>query len=306
MDKRATGLLFPGYGSQYVGMGKDFYDSYRSVQELFEQAGDCTGINFVKLCFAGSESTLAKPLNAYLSLLVVQVSMYTVMREHGIKPVLVSGWGVGTISAHYAAGVLTFPDALYILKKYIAFFMQVMACHGCVVMNIKGVQRAVLEGYLAQPEMGGGVALAIVFFDHEYLVVGNAQGIARLKELLMAHNVAQVSDAQFCYGLHLLDRDGFVRVLLAYLEKIDCNAFRTTLIAQNGTVHALGTRVAKSAFLEPLLGPIEVGRAAQQLRACSLIVNMGDCRTGLAVLKQRLASSRVVLCKTVDDMKRIA
>ena len=66
-----VGMLFPGYGSQFVGMGKELYDDSRIIQEYFEEAANCLNINFVKLCFAASDAELARMENAYPALFLL-------------------------------------------------------------------------------------------------------------------------------------------------------------------------------------------------------------------------------------------
>src|SRR5579872_2345677 len=97
-------LLFPGYGSQYVGMGKELYDEYRIVQEYFEEASNCVNINFVKLCFASSDSEISKLVNAYTSLFVIGGAVSALLKEHGIVPDVVAGYNNGEITALFAAG----------------------------------------------------------------------------------------------------------------------------------------------------------------------------------------------------------
>ncbi|MBM3886528.1 hypothetical protein FJ364_01245 [Candidatus Dependentiae bacterium] len=63
-SRKKIGMIFPGQGSQTLGMGKDLYDKDRVVQELFEEASNCLDTNFVRLCFASSERELRETVNA--------------------------------------------------------------------------------------------------------------------------------------------------------------------------------------------------------------------------------------------------
>ena len=69
------GILFPGYGSQFVGMGKELYDASRIMQENFEEASICLNNNFVKLCFASSDAELSKIEHAYPALFLTSFSI---------------------------------------------------------------------------------------------------------------------------------------------------------------------------------------------------------------------------------------
>ncbi len=268
------GLLFPGYGAQHVGMGKDFYDDYRVVQELFEEAGNCTGTNFVKLCFASSEKELAKPHNAYLALFVVQASLFAVMREHGFEPSLMAGWGVGYISAHYAAGVLSFPDGLYMLGKYVTFFTQMKQERDVVIVRLIGIDRRTLEELIVCHALQSQVKLAIVYRPTDCVVVGSRLAMEHLKRTCLPY-AAVVRDVAFSYGLHSLCVDEFVARVRTYLEKIDCRVIRFPIINQEGMLFNAGDRMDKEAILRFFYYPIDVVSVVKQLRSCSRLVHVG-------------------------------
>src|SRR5436190_23732080 len=98
------GFIFPGYGNQFVGMGKELYDEFRIVQEYFEEAYNCLNINFVKLCFASSEQELATISNSHISIFLVGASLFALLKEQGIKCDLIAGYGIGSYTALFSAG----------------------------------------------------------------------------------------------------------------------------------------------------------------------------------------------------------
>src|SRR5262245_26836049 len=124
MDNMKIALLFPGYGSQFVGMGKELYDEYRIVQEYFEEASNCLNVNFVKLCFASSDVELGKMVNAYTSLFLIGASVYAVLKESGIEVDIVAGYNNGENAALFAAHCFSLPDGLYLLNKFCSFYQE--------------------------------------------------------------------------------------------------------------------------------------------------------------------------------------
>ena len=89
-------FLFPGQGSQYVGMGKDFYGNYPAVREIFEQASDLLGIDFKQLCFSGPESTLIQTENVQPSVTLINLACFKVLKKKAsvLLPLQAQPWGI--------------------------------------------------------------------------------------------------------------------------------------------------------------------------------------------------------------------
>ena len=112
-----TAFVFPGQGSQKVGMLKDLYEAYPIVRERFAQADEALGYSISQLCFEGPDTELVKTANTQPAILTASVACYEVLKEKDFTPDIVGGHSLGEYSALVAAGVLDFKEAVYVVHK---------------------------------------------------------------------------------------------------------------------------------------------------------------------------------------------
>lgn len=105
-------FLFPGQGSQAVGMGKELAEKYAVARQTFEEADTTLGLPLSRLCFEGPEDQLRRTEITQPAILTVSVATWRVLAEHGTQPAWVAGHSLGEYSAHVAAGTLSFADAV--------------------------------------------------------------------------------------------------------------------------------------------------------------------------------------------------
>ena len=109
-------FVFPGQGSQFVGMGKDFYDHYSEARNLFEEANEILQYDISRICFNGPDDTLRLTENTQPALLIHSIMALKILRENGINSVLAAGHSLGEFSALVAAGALKFQDAVRLVN----------------------------------------------------------------------------------------------------------------------------------------------------------------------------------------------
>ncbi len=110
-------FVFPGQGSQYVGMGKALYNEYPEARAVFEEASDAAGVDLAKLCFDGPESELNRTENTQPAILTASLAVHAVLGEMHIKPIAAAGHSLGELTAVAVAGGLMVGQAAAIARK---------------------------------------------------------------------------------------------------------------------------------------------------------------------------------------------
>jgi len=110
-------FLFPGQGSQAVGMGKDLAEHYAVARQTFAEADDSLGYKLSQLCFEGPEDQLRLTEITQPAILTASVAAWRVLQERGLRPASVAGHSLGEYSAHVAAGTVSFADAVRTVRN---------------------------------------------------------------------------------------------------------------------------------------------------------------------------------------------
>ena len=241
-------ILFPGYSNQYVGMGKELYDSSRLVQEYFEEASNCLDVNFVKLCFASSDIEMGKMGNAYTSLFLVNNSVYALLKERGITPDIFCGYNDGEFSALCAAGSISFPDGLYLLNKYCVLYQDFFKNSDIAFISLKG-KNAQETKQLCTQLQGNNFPIEIGMYlgSLEHVLVGPRESIEQVRVLVVDQKGVSIDLVDNEQGIHASFAQKLVDEYKMYLEKVD---FKDISIAIFSSI--IGTEVQSGAIIKDL------------------------------------------------------
>lgn len=271
------GMLFPDYGSQYVGMAKELYDTSRIMQEYFEEASNCLAINFVKLCFASSDLELSIPSNAYTSLFLVSSALAAMLKDRGIEPSFVAGCGIGDFAAIRTAHGISLPDGLYFLSKYAHFYQEFFSSLQLSALRIKNISSAIIERECSVlSNEAQEVHISIWYAQDDCLISGDKDTVLMLKESIIKNYTGQqISEVSFKGGLHSSRMNSVVAQLLMYLEKIDFHDTSAEVVASVDVRLLNKGALIRDYIIEQIRQAIRWDDVINHLSAWDIIVEIG-------------------------------
>ena len=179
-------LLFPGQGSQCVGMGADLYDADPTARKLFDLAEEVTGLPIKRLCFEGPMEELTETVNLQPAVTVVNMCLYEALKQAGVKPAAVCGHSLGEYSALFAAGVLSAGDTLKAVRERGRLMQREAERHpgamAAVIGLAPGKLKQTLEALLAE----GPLALANFNTREQTVISGTREMVGRAGEAAKA------------------------------------------------------------------------------------------------------------------------
>lgn len=181
-----VGLVFPGQGSQSVGMGKGLYDTFPAARQIYEEASSILGYDIAALCFTGPAEQLNLTEYAQPALLTASVAAYRVLEPAGLMPVAVAGHSLGEYSALVAANGLSFGDALSLVQKRGRYMAEAVPSGRGLVAAVLGLSgNAVMEA-CHEASAVGVVALANFNCPGQVVIAGEKAAVEWALELVKA------------------------------------------------------------------------------------------------------------------------
>src|SRR5229473_6983998 len=174
-----TAFLFPGQGSQAVGMGKDLAHHCPVARQTFEEADDALGIKISQLCFEGPEDELRLTENTQPAILTASVAAWRVLQEKGIKPAFVAGHSLGEYSAHVASGTMTFADAVRTVRNRGKYMQEAVPVGVGSMAAILGMELEKVVSVCQDAAQGEVCSPANINSPEQIVISGNTAAVER-------------------------------------------------------------------------------------------------------------------------------
>jgi len=177
------GLLFPGQGSQAVGMGKDLAEKYPAARQTFEEADEALGYRLSQLCFEGPEDQLRLTEITQPAILTVSIAILRVVETRIPKPAFVAGHSLGEYSAHVASGTFSFADAVRTVRNRGKYMQEAVPVGAGAMAAILGMEFVKITAICAEAAQGEVCEPANINSPEQVVISGNTAAVERAVKL---------------------------------------------------------------------------------------------------------------------------
>lgn len=214
-----TAFIFPGQGAQYVGMGKDFYDTYKEAKEVYELASKVTGLDIEGLCFTENDNINITEYTQ-IAMLTTEVAILKVMEAKGLKADVTAGLSLGEYGALAAAKVMELEDLFHLIRKR-GIFMQEAYPVGGAMTAVLGMDADKIKEICDNTE--GIVSVANYNCPGQIVITGEAGAVEQAAKTLSENGAKRCIPLKVSGPFHSALLEGAGNQLKEELDKVAVN-----------------------------------------------------------------------------------
>lgn len=298
--------VFPGQGSQAVGMGKDLYEKFPAAKRVFEEADDALGFSLSEMCFAGNEADLQLTANTQPAILTTSVAAFRAMETEGFPiPDFVAGHSLGEYSALVAAGAIEFSDAVRAVRRRGQYMQEAVPFGTGAMAAILGLDLPTIEAACADAADGEVCSPANINSPSQIVIAGSSGAVDRAIEILKERGAKRAIKLNVSAPFHCDLMRPAQEKLEKDLDEIEYRDLRYPII-ENVTAEAnsLGARV-KTALTEQVSKPVRWSQSVENLVAqgVEIFVEIGAGKVLSGLIRQVNRNVRCLNVENADSLK---
>jgi [acyl-carrier-protein] S-malonyltransferase len=260
-----TAFIFPGQGSQYVGMGKDLSEGSTAARALFEKADEILGFPISTICFEGPEEELKQTKNTQPAIFLHSIVLFRLLQTTQFE--MTAGHSLGEYSALVAAGALTFEDGLNLVRQRGSFMQNAGAENPGTMAALVGLERKVVNEVCRDASAAGIVQAANFNSPGQIVISGSITGVRTAMDLAKTRGAKIVKELPVSGAFHSPLMDSARAELQSALDNVD---IRDAAVPVYTNVTARPTSSAKEIrrlLVEQIMNPVHWEESVEQMIA---------------------------------------
>ena len=300
MNTAEIAFLFPGQGSQTVGMGKDLCERFPVARKTFDEADGALGKKLSQLCFEGPEDQLRLTENTQPAILTVSVAAYRVLEEKGVKAGFVAGHSLGEYSAHVVAGTISFADAVRTLRNRGKYMQEAVPVGTGAMAAILGMNLDAVGAICGDAAKGEVCEPANINSPDQIVISGHAAAIERAVKLAQERGAKRAILLPVSAPFHCSLMKPAQERLASDLQKLTFAAPKIPVVCNVYAKPVEDAESAREALVRQVTGSVNWSDSMQLLitRGVQTFVEVGPGKVLCGLMRQIDRSKK---CVNVED-----
>lgn len=300
-----TAFVFPGQGSQSVGMGRDLYDLYPEVRDVYDTADRVLGRPLSKLCFEGPEEDLRLTVNTQPALFTTSVACLRMLQKNGISPDVCAGHSIGEYAALVAAGALPFEQGLRLVKQRAELMQKAVGDHPGTMAAVIGLDADAVRAICEKAKSAGIVDVANYNSPGQVVISGEVKAIEAASEYAKEAGAKRVLPLNVSGAFHSRLMQTAADELRAALKESDISDATVPVVANVTADYVTRADEIRDCLARQVAGSVQWDKSIARMSADGVteFVEVGPGKV-LAGLIKRIAEGAEVV--NVGDAASLA
>lgn len=300
-------FMFPGQGSQVVGMGKDIYDNYEEARELYRKVSNILNMDMCKLCFETSMEELSKTENTQIAIATVSLSILEVLRKRGIKAKIATGLSLGEYVALMYSGILTIEDGMKLLKQRGYLMGNLVPDEKYAMAAVIGLKASIIEEMCNKKIMEGKFVVPANYnYSGQIVISGNEETIEECIEEFKEKGAKKVIKLKTSGPFHTIKLQKASEEFAKCLQNVQFNEPKVDIIKNlDGRIYSKEDNINQ--ILEKhIISPVRFDKAIDLMKDIGIdaYVEIGPGKALSRFVKRELEDANVYTLNNLDSLNK--
>ena len=256
-------FLYPGQGAQTLGMGKDFYEQFEQVKNMYEKVNKLTGVDIADISF-NKEEDLNQTKYTQLAILTMSLAITELLKEQGIQPDMLAGLSLGEYSALITANAMSFEDGIKIVQKRGEYMQELCPKGEWLMAAILGLEDEKVED-ICRRIKSGNVFPANYNCIGQIVISGEAQAVKEAEDLAKQEGAKRVVELKTAGPFHTKMLEKASKALQEELENIDIKMPEKSVVKNmDGTIYSVDDNL-KEILARHIISPVKFSKTVQTM-----------------------------------------